>query len=621
MIAKVFKGLWTGLNFSRRLVLNLLFVLLVILFIVAITSDEDEIKVADTSVLRLNLNGPIVEEKTYVDPVEAAINDATMGNEAPAEILLDDIIEVIDQASKDERISVMLLDLQKMPSAHLNKLKQITDAIERFKAQNKQVIATGYYYTQAQYYIAAHADEIAMHPYGGVAIEGYGMYPLYFKDALEKLAVTQHIFRVGTFKSAVEPFIRNDMSDAAKEANRVWLGALWQEYKRDVAAVRPFDESNFDETMDELLTKMQAVNGDSGKYSLENQWVDSLKTNQQIRQQLIDIVGAEETGKTFNQVSFHEYLSLVKPPMEFDNPITEKVAVVVAKGTIVDGERKAGEIGGDSTAALLRKARLDDKVKAVVLRIDSGGGSMFASEVIRAEVLALKAAGKPVIASMSSVAASGGYWIASAANEIWAAPSTITGSIGVFGSFMTFENSMAKLGVYSDGVATTEMAGLSITRPLNEKMAQVIQLSVEDAYRRFLDVVADARHMTPEQVDSIAQGRVWIASQAKELGLVDKLGNKQDAIEAAAALAKLDFYEVKTIKHSLTPQEQMMQDIFGNASVKAFIGGSTTTQSVLASQTDLNSIVKKLSTEINDLKDYNDPQHIYSRCLVCNVIQ
>ncbi|MGS0535791.1 signal peptide peptidase SppA [Pseudoalteromonas sp. SaAl2] len=621
MIAKVFKGLWTGLNFSRRLVLNLLFVLLVILFIVAITSDEDEIKVADTSVLRLNLNGPIVEEKTYVDPVEAAINDATMGNEAPAEILLDDIIEVIDQASKDERISVMLLDLQKMPSAHLNKLKQITDAIERFKAQNKQVIATGYYYTQAQYYIAAHADEIAMHPYGGVAIEGYGMYPLYFKDALEKLAVTQHIFRVGTFKSAVEPFIRNDMSDAAKEANRVWLGALWQEYKRDVAAVRPFDESNFDETMDELLTKMQAVNGDSGKYSLENQWVDSLKTNQQIRQQLIDIVGAEETGKTFNQVSFHEYLSLVKPPMEFDNPITEKVAVVVAKGTIVDGERKAGEIGGDSTAALLRKARLDDKVKAVVLRIDSGGGSMFASEVIRAEVLALKAAGKPVIASMSSVAASGGYWIASAANEIWAAPSTITGSIGVFGSFMTFENSMAKLGVYSDGVATTEMAGLSITRPLNEKMAQVIQLSVEDAYRRFLDVVADARNMTPEQVDSIAQGRVWIASQAKELGLVDKLGNKQDAIEAAAALAKLDFYEVKTIKHSLTPQEQMMQDIFGNASVKAFIGGSTTTQSVLASQTDLNSIVKKLSTEINDLKDYNDPQHIYSRCLVCNVIQ
>lgn len=621
MIAKVFKGLWTGLNFSRRLVLNFLFVLLVILFIVAIASDEDEIKVADTSVLRLNLDGPIVEEKTYVDPVEAAINDATMGNEVPGEILLDDIVKVIDQAAKDKRISVMLLDLQKMPKTHLNKLKQITQAIERFKAEDKQVIATGYYYTQAQYYIAAHADEVSMHPYGGVAIEGYGMYPLYFKDALEKLAVTQHIFRVGTFKSAVEPFIRNDMSDAAKEANRVWLGALWQEYKRDVAAVRPFDESNFDETMDDLLTKMEAVNGDSGKYSLENQWVDSLKTNQQIRQQLIDIVGVEETGKTFNQVSFHQYLSLVKPPMEFDNPITEKVAVVVAKGTIVDGERKAGEIGGDSTAALLRKARLDDKVKAVVLRIDSGGGSMFASEVIRAEVLALKAAGKPVIASMSSVAASGGYWIASAANEIWAAPSTITGSIGVFGSFMTFENTMAKLGVYSDGVATTEMAGLSITRPLNEKMAQVIQLSVEDAYRRFLDVVADARNMSPEQVDKIAQGRVWIASQAQELGLVDKLGNKQDAIEAAAALAKLDFYEVKTIKQSLSPQEQMMQDIFGNASVKAFIGSSTTTQGVLASQTDMNSIVKKLSTQINDLKDYNDPQNIYSRCLVCNVIQ
>ncbi|MGO2127893.1 MAG: signal peptide peptidase SppA [Pseudoalteromonas prydzensis] len=621
MITKLFKGLWAGINFSRRLVLNFLFVLLVILFIVSIVSDDDEINVADTSVLTLNLNGPIVEEKIYVDPIEAAINDTTMGNDEPAEILLDDIIEVIDQATEDKRISVILLDLQKMPSAHLNKLKQISQALERFKASGKKVIASGYYYSQAQYYIAAHADEISMHPYGGVEIQGFGMYPLYFKDALEKLGITQHIFRVGTFKSAVEPFIRNDMSDAAKEANSVWLGALWQEYKQDVAAVRPFDEANFDETMDVFLAKMQAVNGDSGKYALEHQWVDSLKTNQQVRRELIELVGAEETGKTFNQVSFKEYLSLIKPPVEFDNPMTEKVAVVVARGTISDGERKAGEIGGDSTAALLRKARLDEKVKAVVLRIDSGGGSMFASEIIRAEVLALKAAGKPVIASMSSVAASGGYWIASAANEIWAAPSTITGSIGVFGNFMTFENTMAKLGVYSDGVATTEMAGLSVARPLNEKMAQVIQLSVEDAYQRFLEVVGEARNMTPEQVDKIAQGRVWIASQAQELGLIDKLGNKQDAIKAAAELAKLDFYEVKIIKHSLTGQEQLMQDIFGNASVKALIGSQSTLQNALSNQASINGLVKQLTTEVENLQDYNDPQGIYARCLVCNISQ
>ena len=621
MIAKLFKGLWAGINFSRRLVLNLLFVLLVILFIVSITSDDNEINVADTSVLRLNLNGPIVEEKVYVDPIESAINDATQSNDEPAEILLDDIINVIDQATEDKRISVILLDLQKMPSAHLNKLKQITLALERFKASGKKVIASGYYYSQAQYYIAAHADEISMHPYGGVEIQGFGMYPLYFKDALEKLGITQHIFRVGTFKSAVEPFIRNDMSDAAKEANNVWLGALWKEYKQDVAAVRPFDEANFDETMDVFLAKMQAVNGDSGKYALEHQWVDSLKTNQQMRQQLIALVGTEETGKTFNQVSFKEYLSLVKSPIEFDNPMTEKVAVVVARGTISDGERKAGEIGGDSTAALLRKARLDDKVKAVVLRIDSGGGSMFASEVIRAEVLALKAAGKPVVASMSSVAASGGYWIASAANEIWAAPSTITGSIGVFGNFMTFENTMAKLGVYSDGVATTEMAGLSIARPLNEKMAQVIQLSVEDAYQRFLEVVGEARNMTPEQVDSIAQGRVWIASQAQELGLVDKLGNKQDAIKAAAELAKLDFYEVKTIKQSLSAEEKLMQDIFGNASIRSLIGSQSTLQNALSNQASINGLVKQLTTEVEGLKDYNDPQGIYARCLVCNISQ
>lgn len=621
MIAKVFKGLWAGINFSRRLILNLLFLVIVIIIIASMFSEDDKVSIENGSVLRLNLNGPIVEQKTYVDPVEAAINDATMGSEAPSEILLDDIVTVIEQASKDERITVLLLDLQKMPNAHLNKLKRITKAIDEFKSSGKQVIASGYYYTQAQYYIAAHADEVSMHPYGGVSIEGYGMFPLYFKDALEKLAVTQHIFRVGTFKSAVEPFIRNDMSDAAKEANSVWLGALWQQYKTDVAAVRPFNQANFDETMDAYLAKMQDVNGDSGKYALDHQWVDTLKTNQQVRQQLIDLVGTEETGKTFKQVSFRDYLSVVKPPIAFDNPITEKVAVVVAKGTIVDGERKAGEIGGDSTAALLRKARLDEKVKAVVLRIDSGGGSMFASEVIRAEVLALKAAGKPVIASMSSVAASGGYWIASAANEIWAAPSTITGSIGVFGSFMTFENTMAKLGVYSDGVATTEMAGFSIARPLNEKMAEIIQLSVEDAYQRFLEVVAQARNMTPAQVDKIAQGRVWIASQAQELGLVDKLGDKQDAIDAAAALAKLDFYEVKTIKQTLSPQEQMMQDIFGNASVKAILGSDNSPVSALATQANVQSLVNQLASEVDNLKDYNDPQGIYTRCLVCNVIQ
>ena len=621
MIAKIFKGIWAGINFSRRLIINFLFVLLVIVFIAGISSDDDKIIVEEGSVLRLNLNGPLVEEKLYVDPIEAALNDATSGNDQPSEILLDDVVEVINEAAKDSRISVLLLDLQEMPKAHLNKLKQITNAIEGFKQAGKKVIATGYYYTQAQYYIAAHADEIAMHPYGSVAIEGYGMYPLYFKDALEKLEVTQHIFRVGTFKSAVEPFIRNDMSDAAKEANRVWLGALWNEYKQDVSAVRPFDESNFDETMDVYLEKMQAANGDAGKYALDNQWVDSLKTTQQIRQQLIDLVGAQEDGKTFKHVSFRQYLSLVKPPVVFDNPITEKVAVVVARGTIVDGERRAGEIGGDSTAALLRKARLDDKVKAVVLRIDSGGGSMFASEVIRAEVLALKAAGKPVIASMSSVAASGGYWIASAANEIWAAPSTITGSIGVFGTFMTFENTMAELGIYSDGVATTDLAGFSIARPLDEKMADIIQLSVENAYKRFLDVVAEARNMTPEQVDKIAQGRVWIATQAKELGLVDKLGDKQDAIEAAAELAKLKHYDVKTIKQSLTPQEQMLQDIFGTAAVKSFFAKSDSSQSVLATQANLQSLIKQLSSEIDNLKDYNDPQGVYARCLVCNVIQ
>ncbi len=275
LIAKVFKGYWDGDKFFSSFNTQHFIFITGYCFIVSLSSDGDKIIVENGSVLRLNLNGPIVEEKTYIDPIEAAISDATSNAESPGEILLDDIVEVINEAAKDDRISVILLDLQEMPKAHLNKLKQITKALEAFKQTGKKVIASGYYYTQAQYYIAAHADEVAMHPYGSVAIEGFGMYPLYFKEALEKLKVTQHIFRVGTFKSAVEPFIRNDMSDAAKEANRVWLTALWNEYKQDVAAVRPFDESNFDETMDVFLAKMTAANGDAGQYALDNQWVDT----------------------------------------------------------------------------------------------------------------------------------------------------------------------------------------------------------------------------------------------------------------------------------------------------------------------------------------------------------
>ncbi|WP_440056040.1 signal peptide peptidase SppA [Pseudoalteromonas sp. T1lg65] len=620
-IANIFKGLWATLNFSRRLLLNLIFLFIFIAIIISLFSGEDDVTIENNSALRLNLSGSLVEELTYREPVDAAFEDAIGDQDRPMEILIDDVIKVINKAAKDDRIQVMVLDLQSMHSSHLDKLRDVVNAVEQFKAAGKKVYAHGAYYTQAQYFLASAADEIALHPYGAIKMSGFGMYPLYFKDALDKLKVNQHIFRVGTYKSAVEPYIRNNMSDAAKESNLGWLNPLWDQYKSEVAQRRSFDVANFDETLAALENKMASANGDSAVYALSNSWVDKLMTSQEFTNKMIDEVGKNKSGKSYKQVSFKQYKATLPPKMLAENPITEKVAVIVARGQISDGKRKAGAIGGDSTAALLRKARFDDKVKAVVLRIDSGGGSMFASEIIRNEVLAIKESGKPIIASMGSVAASGGYWIAASANEIWASPSTITGSIGVFGTIMTFEKSLNSLGVYSDGVATTEIKGQSTVRGIDEKMANIIQMGVEDAYDKFISMVAQERNLTKSAVDEIAQGRVWLATQAKEFGLVDKLGSKADAIKAAAELANLQHYDVITIEQELTEQEKFMKQILGTSTAKMALQAVLPEQSVLLGNSlgSLSDVREQIESQAKMINQFNDPNNIYSICLTCEV--
>ncbi|CCQ12062.1 Protease IV [Pseudoalteromonas luteoviolacea B = ATCC 29581] len=619
-IKAVFRFLWNALNFSRKLIINLVFFgILIAIFFSIEDQEQSQVKIANESALVLSLSGILVEEKRYMDPVEAAFNDFNDDKE-PQEILVDDVVKTIESAANDSRIKVLVLDVQTLFRAHLDKLKAIGVALDNFKAQGKQVIAYGDYYSQAQYYLASYADEIVLHPYGGVSIEGFGVYPMYFKDALEKLDISQHVFRVGTYKSAVEPFLRNDMSDAAKEANKVWLDALWSNYKSDVAKNRNMDLTNFDERFDVFIEKLQRSGGDYAAYALNNKWVDRLATRQELTNQLMEVVGSDEKGESFNRVSFTDYFAELERNAQFNFPFDDQVALVVAKGTIMDGKKRAGEIGGDSTAALLKKARLDPKVKAVVLRIDSGGGSMFASEIIRNEVLAIKEAGKPVIASMGSVAASGGYWIAASANEIWASENTITGSIGVFGTIMTIENSLKKLGVYSDGVGTTEMQGNSFVRGIDPRMAQVIQMGVENAYGKFIHVVASSRGLTPEKVDEVAQGRVWIATQAKEFGLIDKLGGKEDAIKAAADLAHLEHYSVVTIEHELSEQEKLMQKFFGTDAAMSIVHS-------LKGAIDFPSLdlfgyaTHTVNEQTRLIKQFNDPNGIYSRCLYCEAIQ
>lgn len=610
------------LNISRKIIVNLVFFTVLLIIILVLTSDKKTIHVPNGSALVLNLKGDIVEQKFEVDPIDTLLNEAFSQKEERPEVLLADIIKVIEQASNDDRISLLVLQLGNVRSAGLTKLQDIGSALTAFKASGKNVIAIGDYYSQEQYYLASYADNIWLNPRGYMLLDGYGRYGLYFKSALEKLSISQHIFKVGTYKSAVEPYSRDDMSDAAKEANKLWLNDLWQQYKQDVANQRGFGTDNFDETFDSLLSKFKLTKGNFAEYALNNKWVDQLKTRDQMVATLVEQVGENYHGDSFKQINFNDYLTAIDETESFDTSLIsgDKVAIVVAKGAILDGRQKPGQVGGDSTANLLKKARLDDKVKAVVLRVDSPGGSAYASEIIRQEIELIKAAGKPVVASMGTVAASGGYWISASADQIVAAPTTITGSIGIFGMFMTVENTLAEVGVYTDGVGTTELSGFGITRPLSTGMADLIQLNIERGYRDFLTIVADNRNMTIEQVDNVAQGRVWSGVKAKELGLVDQLGTLNDAIEIAANLAEITHYQPIVIEQELSPRDKFLQNLFGNAAVNYVLAVSQPDSALLskANSGPITQLVNQLSQQVEKLDQFNDPQGIYSFCLSCN---
>lgn len=612
-LARITFGFFSLINISRKVIINLIFFTLLFLFIISLSNDEQTVNIENGSALVLNLRGDIVEQKFEVDPLDTFMSEALEQPEQAPEVLLADVINVIKEAADDDRITMLVLDLKQLRRAGITKLHDISVAIEHFKAQDKRVVAVGEHFSQDQYYLASFADEIWLNPKGWMLLDGYGRYQLYFKSALEKLSISQHIFRVGTYKSAVEPYMRDDMSDAAKEANQQWLNDLWQKYKSDVAKQRGFEINNFDENVDILVEKLKAANGNVAEYALNNQWVDELKTREQIKNSLIAFVGKSTNKRGYKHVTFKNYLSAVthNPTMP---TFGDKVAVIVAKGTILDGNQKPGIIGGDSTASLLRKARKNNSVKAVVLRVDSPGGSAYASEIIRQEVELLKQAGKPVVASMGTYAASGGYWISAPADKIYASETTITGSIGIFGFFMTFENTLSKLGIHTDGVGTTDIAGFGVTRPLNAGMADIVQLNIERGYRDFIELVATNRNMSTEQVDKIAQGRVWSGKKAHQLGLVDELGDIHAAIDAAAELASLDSYQTLLIEKEKSSRALFLQSLLGQTS--SLFGINVESE---LKNNSFSNLIAILNAELNQLAQLNDPQGIYSFCIACEL--
>lgn len=608
-LGRVLMGIWHGLTFTRTLLLNLIFVGLIIglyysIIVMQPAHPLESQKQATPRPLLLNISGDIIEKQAVINPYDY-LSHSLLGKPIPMNNMLYDLVEQIRHSATDPLINGMVLSLTNMSETNLTKLRYLAKAINEFKSTGKKVYAIGGHYSQSQYYLASYADKIYMADDGAVLLQGYGTYSLFFKDLLEKLKVSTHVFRVGTYKSFVEPYTRTGMSKEAKESSAVWLNQLWGAYVTDIAKNREIDVNTLSPDAQTFYDALKEAKGSLAALNLKMGLVDALLNRPDMRQELIDTFGSD--GKdSFNYVSIYDYQAPIVSSIS-DN----EIAVVVVSGPIIDGPDTEGATGGDTIARLLRDARINKKIKSVVLRVDSPGGSAFASEVIRNEVVALRAAGKPVVVSMSSVAASGGYWISTSADKIIAQPTTITGSIGIFGIFTTFQDTLAQYGVYNDGIGTTPFTGVGLTRALPPKIGDIIQLNVENGYERFINLVASQRELELDAVERIAQGRVWTGYDAMQKGLVDQMGDYDDAINLAAKLANIEDYSLNWMKKPLSATQQFILDLFRQTALTFNLKS--------ALPDGLSTLTQKLVQEVNTLEQFNDPKGLYATCPNCTL--
>jgi len=607
-LARFFGGIWTGVNGVRK-VLHLLLLLFIFSVVLGVLSASAP-RLPDQAALVIRPAGDLVEQLTG-DPFDRAL-DELLGDADP-QTLVQDVVDGLRFAKNDDRIEAVVLDLEGLSGGGLSKLQRIGAAIDDFRESGKPVIAMADAYAQSSYYLASRADEVYMHPEGFLMLRGYGIYQNYFKDAIDKLKIDWNVFKVGTHKSAVEPFTRNDMSDEDRSSMTVLLAQFWAYYRGDVQNARNMEANALDDLLANYVEQVRAAGGSTARAALEAGLVDELLTHEEVRDRVAEYAGSDpENVDWYNAAELGDYLNEMRITRG-DPSRRENIAIVVASGEILDGTQPPGTIGGDSTAEVLRRARTDESVKAVVLRVDSPGGSAFASEVIRNEVEALQEAGIPVVASMSSVAASGGYWISMAADRIYASPSTITGSIGIFGMFPTFQRSLDSLGISTDGVGTSRWAGeLRFDRPMSDDARQLVQAMIEQGYEDFISKVATHRNMEQAEVDRIAQGQVWTGSDALNHGLIDALGGLEDAIEAAAELAELepDSYGLKYYEKELTPVEQFTLQFLSSA---ARVGLDV--KSLASGRSPVDQLARVVTTALSPMLRFNDPKGMYAHCL------
>lgn len=534
----LFSKAWWMLDGTRRALMNLVVLLLLVIVVTAFLTRGPK-ALADKTTLVLKLEGNLVEQFSG-SPREQLMAQA-QGRGSPKQTRLRDVLAALDQAARDDKISAVLLDVDDLQGAGLAGLHEVSAALQRFKAASgKPVLAYADSYSQRGYFLAAQAGEVYLHPMGMVMLEGFGRWRTYYKDALDRLGVTAHVLKVGTYKSFAEPYTTTGPSRATLEAEGLVYGELWSGFTGAAEAARKLPAGSITQGIEALPQRLAAVQGDTARLALQAKLVDGLKTRDEMRELLIAKGAKDDESKSFRQVSLAQYLAHLKDDGA-PSKLQPGIGVVVAEGEIVDGEAGPGRVGGDSTARLIRKAREDDGIKAVVLRVNSPGGSAFASEVIRRELELTRKAGKPVVVSMGDVAASGGYWIAMSSDTVIADPGTVTGSIGVFGILPTAEGLMDKLSLHTGGVTTTWLAGgFDPRRPLDPRLQAAVQSGIDNIYARFTGLAAQARKSTPEKIDAVAQGRIWTGAQAKERGLVDRLGSFDDAVQAAVKLAKLE---------------------------------------------------------------------------------
>ena len=611
ILRSIVYGLWRGLDLLRRF-LHLVVLLVVFGFVVgALRGSVPTVPLK--AALLVAPEGEIVEQSSG-DPLQRAVEEAR--GQGHAETLLWDLTDSIRAAAKDKRIQVVAIDLEKFDGAGQPTLEELAKALHEFRATGKKVISYGNEMTQERYYLAAQSDEIYVDPMGFVLIDGYARYRMFYKEALDKLGVDINVFRVGAYKSAVEEFTRTDMSPEDKQESSAYLNALWSSDQDAVTRARKLPADALSKYVDTLAKTVPAAGGNAAQVALQAGLVTGIKSRLDVEKRLIDIVGEDDTTGSFKSVTTSDYARVAHAEMKIHADGKPRVGVVVAAGEILDGDQPPGTVGGDSTARLIRQARLDRNIKAVVLRVNSPGGSVMASEAIYRELLALRAAGKPVIVSMSTLAASGGYYISAPADEIWASPATLTGSIGIFAIIPTIDKTLGKIGVTVDGVGTTPLAGqLRIDRPMSDDSRALLQSQINRGYSEFLSRVSTGRKKTRDEIDAIAQGRVWAGTDAKRLGLVDELGSFDDAVKSAARRAKLTDYELEFVEPELTWAQQLVLQ-FKSKAVKtvlsAVVDEKTTALARVAQKFD------PLTREIERLSRFTERNKVYAYCF-CGV--